>query len=355
MIKDLDFKGKFKDSYKHFSSGVAAMLPFIMIGAFGQMLAILFAGGSNGVITANPILSALKLTGQTAMGIFVAVMAGFISRAIGGPLALAPGFIAGMLAVTGGAGYLGGLLGAFLAGYLTYVIVQVGKDIKVELKSTYMNLVPALGGVLVGVFILLVVNPPLQVLMVNLIEFLKNLSLKSRLLFGVIVGAIPGIDYGGPLSQAKMQTLLALQSEGLFHTAGVATGHVAVPPIGMCLGVLLAPHLYRKEIREYGRTGIINAIIGGWTEIAIPFVLDDPVRTMVPSIIGGMVCAVSSTLLNLQQIANAPLMGILYCLTLNKPWGWFVSVSVGSLTVALISNFMRAQHLKKHPLEEDEK
>ena len=355
MSVKLDFKGKLKDSYKQFSSGVSAMLPFIMIGALGQVIASIFTGGNKDVIAASSVWTAFRTVGQTGMGIFVSVMAGFISRAIAGPLGLAPGFIAGMIAVAGGAGYLGGILGAFLAGYLTYVIVQLGQNIKVQFKSSYMNMVPAIGGVLVSVFILLVVNPPVKALMDYLINFFGNLALGGKMLFGLVVGAIPGIDYGGPLSQAKFQALLALQSEGLFNIAGAATGAGSIPPIGMCLGVLLAPHLYKKEIREYGRTGIIYALVGGWTEIAIPFVLEDPVRTMVPSIIGGMVCAVFATLLNLEKVAMAPIMGIFGSITLNKPWGWFVATGAGALVTALISNTMRKQHLKKHPFTEDEK
>jgi hypothetical protein len=50
----------------------------------------------------------------------------------------------------------------------------------------------------------------------------------------------------------------------------------------------------------------------------------------------------------------APIMGIIGVIVLNKPWAWFVCVGAGALTVAVISNTMRAQYLKKHPLEGDE-
>lgn len=350
MALELDFRGKLKDSYKHFSTGVSAMLPFIMMGALGQAIAILLGGGSAATIAEHPILQALRTTGQLGMGVFVAIMAGYISQAIGGKLALAPGFIAGSLAVTGGAGYLGGILGAFLAGYLTYVIVQAGKNLRVEFKSTYMNLVPALGGLLVAVFIIVVVNPPVQRLMANLIVFFGNLALRGRVLFGLVVGLIPGFDYGGPLSQAKFQAILALRAEGLPQYMGISTGSGSTPPIGMCLAVLLAPHLYRKEIREYGRTGIIYALVGGWTEIAIPFVLDDPKNTMIASMLGGAVGSIVAALLELEK--TAPIMGILGVFTMNKPWGWFVAVGAGALTVALITNFLRAREQRTHPLEE---
>jgi PTS system fructose-specific IIC component len=96
-----DNSGKFM---KHFLNGVSHMIPFIVFS--GIMYAILnaIAVGTGFVDTANstqPLHYALMMA-NIGFEVFTAIMGGYIAASIAGRAALAPGFIATMVATSPG-------------------------------------------------------------------------------------------------------------------------------------------------------------------------------------------------------------------------------------------------------------
>lgn len=116
-------EGGFKEYvYKPLMNGISNMLPFVVGGGLLVALAFLFGGYK----TEGPLAEALNLIGGgTALSIMVPVLAGFIASAIGDRPAFAPGMVGGLLAVSGGAGFLGGLIAGFLAGYVILGLKKV--------------------------------------------------------------------------------------------------------------------------------------------------------------------------------------------------------------------------------------
>src|SRR3954470_16910791 len=107
--------------YKHLMNGVSNMLPFVVGG--GILIAISFMFGINSANpndpTYHPIAEALMtIGGGNAFALMVPILAGFIAMSIADRPGFAAGMVGGMLATSGGAGFLGGLVAGFLAGYL---------------------------------------------------------------------------------------------------------------------------------------------------------------------------------------------------------------------------------------------
>ena len=55
----------------------------------------------------------------------VPALAGYIAFSIADRPGIAPGFVAGMLAVNQGSGFLGGLAGGLLAGYVVQLLKKI--------------------------------------------------------------------------------------------------------------------------------------------------------------------------------------------------------------------------------------
>jgi len=325
----LDYKAKLKDTLKHFQTGIAYMLPFIMIGAMGRVIPVLFGQGQS---PTNPFFAAIRQVGDTGMSMFIPFMAGYIAYAIADKPAIAPGVVAGIIAKAGGSGYLGGLLGGFLAGYVTYTLGGLRWKISDKWKATWDSFIPALGGLAVSVSIILLLNPPIKELVEAITTFLTNMGKGSSTLLGIVMGMIPGIDFGGPFSQAKFAFAMAALEQDIIVPAGLCYT-ATVAPIGMCLATYLAPHLFKEEIRNYGRSSLIYAIFGGWTEIAIPFAVDDWWRVSLASVIGGIVGGAIGGYFELGMYAPVP--GVFAITVTDKPWVFLIGTFVGAVVTAL--------------------
>ncbi len=342
---ELDYKAKFKDSAKHFQTGLAYMLPFLTIGALGRVIPVLFGQGTNVAKMTNPLFAAMYTAGNVGFDLFIPVMAAYISYAIADTPGIAPGLVVGLLAKNGGSGYLGGLLGGFLAGYMTYTIMGLSFKVSKLWRTSWDRLVPALGALVISIFIALVVNPPVKLLIDATTAWLTGLGTGSYALIGLIMGGIVGVDFGGPLSQAKHAFALAAFGSGIMIPLGIAGATVSCPPVGMCLATFLAPHLFNEALRDYGRTSILYSIIGGWTEIAIPFVVDDWLRVTIASILGSAVAGTMAGFIKLQK--SAPAGGILAIVLYDRWWGYLLCLGVGSVIVAVLAILLKSMGKRK--------
>ena len=97
--------------YKHLMNGVSHMLPFVVSG--GVLIAISFLWG---IYSSDPnneqfneIAARFNQVGGVAMGLMTPILSAYIAQSIGKRPALVSGFVAGMIASSGGAGFLGGI------------------------------------------------------------------------------------------------------------------------------------------------------------------------------------------------------------------------------------------------------
>ncbi len=128
--------------YKDLMNGVSHMLPFVIGGGIAIALSFMidqFIGVPHDQLSNlgnyNQAASWFNQIGQAAFGFMLPVLAGFIASSIGDRPGLIVGFAAGALANTGGAGFLGALIGGFLAGYVIVFLRKLFKNLPKSLDG----------------------------------------------------------------------------------------------------------------------------------------------------------------------------------------------------------------------------
>ncbi len=151
--------------YKDLMNGVSHMLPFVIGGGIAIALSFMidqFIGVPHDQLSNlgnyNQAASWFNQIGQAAFGFMLPVLAGFIASSIGDRPGLIVGFAAGALANTGGAGFLGALIGGFLAGYVIVFLRKLFKNLPKSLDGIKTILFYPVFGLLITGFLMLQSN-----------------------------------------------------------------------------------------------------------------------------------------------------------------------------------------------------
>ena len=303
--------------YKHLMSGVSQMLPFVIGG--GIMIALAFLldqimGVPKDQLSQlgsyHEIAAQFKAIGGAAFGFMLPVLAGYIAYSIAEKPGLVSGFVAGAIASSGAAfggvpfasggkatlalagvssGFLGALVGGFLAGGVILVLRKLLAGIPRALEGIRSILLLPLLGVFATGFLMLAVNIPMAAINTGLNNFLSSLSGSSAVLLGLLVGGMMAVDMGGPVNKAAYVfgtgTLAATVTSGgsVVMAAVMAAG--MVPPLAVFVATLLFKDKFSEEERNSGLTNIVMGL-SFITEGAIPFGAADPARA-IPSFIVG--------------------------------------------------------------------
>ncbi|EKN5165440.1 PTS sugar transporter subunit IIA [Staphylococcus pseudintermedius] len=283
-----------KAIYKHLMNGVSNMLPLVIAG--GILMAIVFMIGPNAMDPKSSEYNAFAETlwnigNKSAFALIIPILAGYIARSIADKPGFAAGLVGGMLAVSGGSGFLGGIIAGFLAGYLTQGIKKVTQNFPQMLEGLKPTLIyPIVSVTVTGLLMIYVFNTPAAWLNNALISGLNNLSGSNVVILGIVLGAMMAIDMGGPFNKAAY----------VFSTAALTAGNAApitaamvggmVPPIALAIAMMI----FRSKFTKEQRGSIIpNFVMGASfiTEGAIPFAAADPLRVIPSMMIGSGVAA----------------------------------------------------------------
>lgn len=271
--------------YKHLMTGVSYMLPVVIAGGLSIALAFAFGGIYAGKQEGTLAAALTLIGGDVAFHLFVAVFAGFIAFSIADRPGITPGLIGGMLAQNLGAGFLGGIAAGFLAGYLTKFLAE-----KIKLPATLEGLkpvliLPFLSSIIVGLAMIYVIAPPVQVILSALTTWLQGMQGANAILLGVILGGMMAFDMGGPVNKAAYTFAVGLLASKVYAPMGA----VIVAGMTPALGVAVAAWLFRNRFDVEEREAAGPAFVLGLsfiTEGAIPFAAKDPVR-VIPALIAG--------------------------------------------------------------------
>ncbi|MFH0345483.1 fructose-specific PTS transporter subunit EIIC [Bacillus vallismortis] len=328
--------------YKHLMSGVSNMLPFVVGG--GILVAISFFWGINSSNpddpTYNTFAAALKfIGGDNALGLIVAVLAGFIAMSIADRPGFAPGMIGGFMATQANAGFLGGLIAGFLAGYIVVLLKKAFVFIPQSLDGLKPVLIyPLFGIFLTGIIMRFVVNTPVAAFMDFLTNWLESLGTGNLVLMGIILGGMMAIDMGGPLNKAAFTFGIAMIDAGNYapHAAIMAGG--MVPPLGIALATTIFRNKFTQRDRE---AGITCYFMGAAfvTEGAIPFAAADPLR-VIPAAVAG--AAVAGGLTEFFRVTlPAPHGGVFVAFITNHPLLYLLSIVIGAVVMAIILGILK--------------
>lgn len=332
--------------YKYLMNGVSHMLPFVVGG--GVLIAVSFLFGIHSANpeheTYNPIAAFLNRTGGIAFQLMVPILAAFIAESIAKRPGLVVGFIGGMIASTGGAGFLGGIVAGFIGGYLVVFLSKLFSKLPQSLDGLKaIFLYPVLGILLIGAVMTVLVEP-MTAINEGMKTFLADFQGANPILLGLIVGCMSAFDMGGPVNKAAYVTGTVLLAEGnLYFMAGVSAACITPP-----LVIAFATVFFRKYFNESERNaGLVNFILGSThiTEGAIPFAAKNPVVVIPILMVGSSISAIVTYMLDVQ--VPAPHGGFLVLPVVTGAIQWVLAILVGSLVGAVLYGLYKKRSYTK--------
>ncbi|MCK1201423.1 fructose-specific PTS transporter subunit EIIC [Streptococcus uberis] len=356
--------------YKHLMGGVSQMLPFVIGG--GIMIAIAFLLDNmlgvpkdqlSNLGSYHEMAAIFMKIGGAAFSFMLPVLAGYIAYSIAEKPGLVAGFVAGAIASSGLAfgkvpfasggeaslalagvpsGFLGALVGGFLAGGVILALRKALSGLPRSLEGVKSILLYPLLGVLLTGFLMLFINIPMAAINTALNNFLQGLSGSSAVLMGLLVGGMMAVDMGGPVNKAAYVfgtgTLAATVAHGGSVVMAAVMAGGMVPPLAVFVATLLFKDKFTKEERESGLTNIVMGL-SFITEGAIPFGAADPARA-IPSFIAGS--ALTGALVGLSGIKlMAPHGGIFVIALTSNPLLYLVFIAIGAIVSGVLFGALR--------------
>lgn len=361
--------------YKHLMNGVSHMLVFVVAG--GVLTAISFLWGITSFDSTasdyNAFAAMLKTIGGIAMNLMVPVLSAYIAESIGKRPALVPGFVAGMIAIQGlpvnaetglidaggsgvGFGFLGGIVGGFLSGYVILLLERVFAKLPANLNGLKaIFLYPLLSTLIVGLA-MLGISGPMVAINNGMMEFLRGLQHAGAIPLGIAIGCMCAFDMGGPVNKAAYVTGTLLLGTGL--EAGVGTAAYAdgtafmaavsaaciVPPLVTSFAVIAGKKYFSQEDHD---AGIVNIILGCThiTEGAIPFMTKNIWPVMPIMMISSAIGSVLTLLLGVH--VPAPHGGFLVLPVVDGALQWVFAILVGTVVGGTLFTLFKKHEYEK--------
>ena len=354
--------------YKHLMSGVSQMLPFVISGGILIALAFLIdqiLGVPQDQLSQlgsyHELAAQFKTIGGAAFGFMLPVLAGYIGFSIAEKPGFVAGFVAGSIASSGSAfgniafgaakgelpaavssGFLGALVGGFLAGGIVLLLRKALAGLPRSLDGIRsILLLPLLGVGLTG-FLMFLINIPMAAINTGLNNFLSSLSGSSAVLLGLLVGGMMAVDMGGPVNKAAYVFATGTLAESVASGGSIVMAAVMaagmVPPLAVFVATVLFKDKFTQEERDSGLTNIVMGL-SFITEGAIPFGAADPARA-IPSFIAGS--ALTGALVGLAGLKlMAPHGGIFVIALTSNPLLYILFVLIGAVVSGILFGLLR--------------
>ena len=353
--------------YKHLMNGVSHMLVFVVAG--GVLTAVSFLWGITSFDSTaadyNSFAAMLKIIGGIAMNLMVPVLSAYIAESIGKRPALVPGFVAGMIAIQGlpvvetpdgamlidaggtgvGFGFLGGIVGGFLAGYVILLLEKVFAGLPKNLDGLKaIFLYPLFSTLIVGL-VMLGISGPMAAINTAMMDFLKGLSASGAVVLGLAIGCMCAFDMGGPVNKAAYVTGTAMLTEALAAGVGTETYNFGtnfmaavsaaciVPPLITTFAVVVGKKYFSQEDHD---AGIVNLILGCThiTEGAIPFMTKNIWPVMPIMMLGSSIASILTIMFNVHD--PAPHGGFLVLPVVENGPLWVLAILIGAVVGGIL-------------------
>ncbi|MGB3699238.1 MAG: PTS fructose transporter subunit IIBC, partial [Gordonia sp. (in: high G+C Gram-positive bacteria)] len=284
--------------------------------------------------------------GNLAIGLMVAVLAGYIAYAIADRPGLAPGFTAGLIAVAVNAGFIGGLVGGLLAGVVALWLSRIPLPQWARGLQPVV-IIPLVGTLITGFVMFALLARPLTWINTSLEDQLNSMSGSSKVILGIVIGLMMCFDLGGPVNKAAYAfgvAGLGLADAGTAQWEIMAAVMAAgmVPPLALALATTLRPSAFTEPERENGKAAwLLGASF--ISEGAIPFAAADPLRVIPSMMLGGAVTGAVSMALGVQL--RAPHGGVFVLFAMNGTWWKFLIAIVAGVIVSAVT-VLAAKHIR---------
>ena len=364
--------------YKHLMNGVSHMLVFVVAG--GVLTAVSFLWGITSYDSTaadyNTFAAMLKTIGGIAMNLMVPVLSAYIAESIGKRPALVPGFVAGMIAIQGlpvsaetglidaggsgvGFGFLGGIVGGFLSGYVILLLEKVFAKLPTNLNGLKaIFLYPLFSTLIVGL-VMLGISGPMVTINNAMMDFLRGLQHAGAIPLGIAIGCMCAVDMGGPVNKAAYVTGTAMLTEALAAGVGTDTYNFGtnfmaavsaaciVPPLITTFAVVVGKKYFSQEDHD---AGVVNLILGCThiTEGAIPFMTKNIWPVMPIMMLGSSIASILTIMFNVHD--PAPHGGFLVLPVVENGPLWVLAILIGAVVGGIL--FVA---FKKYDFEKNQK
>lgn len=345
-LSDIDIIGQLMN-------GASYMIPFVVVGGLLVSLSLSMGAqtSADGTVVYIGLWNKIHAIGNLAFTLMYPILSGFIAFSIAGRATLAPAMIGAMVATDGeilgtegGTGFIGCIIVGYLVGYLVKWMNSwnLAKEFKPMMP---IFIIPLTGVAVVSALFIFVLGKPVTLItdLLNslLVELAKNPS--SAVVLGIVLGAMVGIDMGGPINKVAFFFGVTSIAQGNLQIMGIVSTSIAVAPLSMGIAAVVGKDKFTPEEKSAGIYTIFMGIIG-ISEGAIPFAASDPGHVL-PAVVAGSaltgaaaaVCGVTSA------VPHGGLVVALFKAT-NYMSLYFLCVMAGTaLSIAIVLAFKRRQ------------
>lgn len=345
-LSDIDIIGQLMN-------GASYMIPFVVVGGLLVSLSVSMGAqtSADGTVVYIGLWNKIHAIGNLAFTLMYPILSGFIAFSIAGRATLAPAMIGAMVAIDGeilgtegGTGFIGCIIVGYLVGYLVKWMNSwnLAKEFKPMMP---IFIIPLTGVAVVSALFIFVLGKPVTLItdLLNslLVELAKNPS--SAVVLGIVLGAMVGIDMGGPINKVAFFFGVTSIAQGNLQIMGIVSTSIAVAPLSMGIAAVVGKDKFTPEEKSAGIYTIFMGIIG-ISEGAIPFAASDPGHVL-PAVVAGSaltgaaaaVCGVTSA------VPHGGLVVALFKAT-NYMSLYFLCVMAGTaLSIAIVLAFKRRQ------------
>ncbi len=258
-----------------------------------------------------------------------------------------------------GFGFLGGIVGGFLAGYVILLLEKVFAGLPKNLDGLKaIFLYPLFSTAIVGL-VMLGISGPMAAINTAMMDFLKGLSASGAVVLGLAIGCMCAFDMGGPVNKAAYVTGTAMLTEALAAGVGTDTYNFGtnfmaavsaaciVPPLITTFAVVVGKKYFSQEDHD---AGIVNLILGCThiTEGAIPFMTKNIWPVMPIMMLGSSIASILTIMFNVHD--PAPHGGFLVLPVVENGPLWVLAILIGAVVGGIL--FVA---FKKHDFEKNQK
>lgn len=333
--------------YKHLMNGFSHALPILVVAGFMSVLAFSFTRD-----TQSQYFQILNVLGNILYLFVLPVLSGYIAMSIADRPALGPGLLCGYIAYSGfslswlndpvtlrTSGFLGAIVGGFLAGYLMLVVERLFKNVPDMFDGIKPVLLYPVLGVLASGIAMTVLNTYLIKCHTIIIDCLYDLPLISVVIIGASLGAMMSIDMGGPINKfaylfANALVFTKAPNSDVIMAAVMGAG--MIPPLAIAFSTLVFKEKWTEEERG---TTFKNIIMGlsFVSEGAIPFIKKDQKHVLPACILGSFITGALSAYYKCGVML--PHGGIWVIYLMINPFKYVIALLAGTIVSGLIITF----------------
>lgn len=329
----------------HLMTGISFMIPVVVAGGILQAIGVAVCGTGISKMEGQTLLWYVWKCGNLGMSLVVPVICASIAYSIADRPGIAPGLILGFVATYINAGFIGGIIAAFMVGYFVLFLKKYLKVPKTMQGLMPVLIIPLISTLVCGFLFFTVVGKPVAFFIAMLLKWLKSMQGGSRFVVGSIIGAMCGVDFGGPFSKTASLFANGLLVDKVYGPEAVKLVTCMVPSVGLAISCLLAKRKYSHTERD----AIKSAFVMGTcmiTEGCIPLAMEDPLRVIVSSVVATTITGGVTYILGIENYVTA---GGWFIIPLsNKPLLMALMVLMGGVIMGLILAVW------KKPVKDDE-